>query len=55
MNLREFGERAVSLHVYSRPFSSCEVYQIDRGTYSDVDLQYSTEFGQPPAGSLSGM
>ncbi len=51
MNLREFGERAVSLHVYSRPFSSCEVYQIDRGTYSDVELHYTTEYGQPPAGS----
>jgi cysteine dioxygenase len=46
MNLREFGERALSLHIYSRPFSTCEVYQIDRGTYSDVDLYYSSEYGR---------
>jgi predicted metal-dependent enzyme (double-stranded beta helix superfamily) len=47
MNLREFRERALSLHIYSCPFSTCEVYQIDRGTYSDVDLYYTTEYGRP--------
>jgi cysteine dioxygenase len=46
MNPREFAERAVSLHVYSRPFSNCEVYQIDRGTYSDVELHYTSEYGR---------
>ncbi len=46
MNLRAFGERAVSLHIYSRPFSSCEVYQIDRGTYDDVELHYTSEYGR---------
>lgn len=43
MNLREFGERAVSLHVYSKPFSTCEVYNPDRGTYAEVELHYTTE------------
>ena len=46
LNLREFGERAVSLHVYSKPFSTCEVYNPDRGTYADVELHCTTEHGR---------
>ncbi|MEP6924343.1 MAG: cysteine dioxygenase family protein [Pyrinomonadaceae bacterium] len=26
LNLPEFGDRAVSLHIYSRPFTSCQIY-----------------------------
>ena len=36
LNLTEYGERAVSLHVYSQPIPSCEVYLPNSGTYSDV-------------------
>jgi cysteine dioxygenase len=45
-NLAEFGGRATSLHIYSYPYSSCEVYLLDRGTYSDVPLHYSSEYGK---------
>jgi cysteine dioxygenase len=46
LNLPEFGQRAASIHIYSRPYSSCEVYLMDRGTYSDVPLHYSSEYGK---------
>jgi cysteine dioxygenase len=46
LNLAEFNERAVSLHIYSRPFSSCEVYSLEKGTYMDVPLFYSSEYGK---------
>jgi len=45
-NLTEFAQRAVSIHVYSKPFDSCEVYLRDRGTYSDVPLHYTSEYGK---------
>jgi cysteine dioxygenase type I len=45
-NLAEFGQRAVSLHIYSKPFDSCEIYVKDRGTYSDVPLHYTSEYGR---------
>jgi|ERR1700676_178179 len=45
-NLAEFAQRAVSIHVYSKPFDSCEVYLRDRGTYSDVPLHYTSEYGR---------
>ena len=46
LNLREFGQRAVSIHVYSKPFSSCEVYSLEKGTYGDVPLFYTSEYGK---------
>jgi len=46
MNLAEFNQRAVSIHIYSKPFDSCEVYLRDRGTYSDVPLFYTSEYGK---------
>ncbi len=46
LNPTEFGERAVSIHVYSRPFDSCEVYSREKGTYFDVPLHYTSEYGQ---------
>jgi len=30
-NLPSFGQRALSLHFYSRPFASCTVYDVDKG------------------------
>jgi len=46
LNLPEFGQRATSIHIYSYPYSSCEIYSIDRGAYSDVPLHYSSEYGK---------
>jgi len=46
LNLPEYDQRAVSIHVYSKPFDSCEVYLRDKGTYSDVPLHYTSEYGQ---------
>jgi len=43
------GERAVSLHVYSRPFDSCEVYSVEQGIYGDIQLRYTTVKGTPVA------
>ena len=46
LNLPEFSQRAVSIHVYSKPFDTCEVYLRDQGTYSDVPLHYTSEYGK---------
>jgi cysteine dioxygenase len=46
LNLPEFNQRAVSIHVYSKPFDMCEVYHRDQGTYADVPLHYTSEYGQ---------
>jgi len=46
INSAEFNQRAVSIHVYSKPFDSCEVYLRDQGTYSDVPLFYTSEYGK---------
>jgi cysteine dioxygenase len=46
INSPEFNQRAVSIHVYSKPFDSCEVYQRDKGTYADVPLFYTSEYGE---------
>jgi len=46
LNLSEFNQRATSVHVYSHPYSSCEVYSLDHGTYADVPLHYTSEYGK---------
>ncbi len=46
LNLAEFGQRAASIHVYSRPFNSCEVYLLDKGSYFDAPLHYTSEYGR---------
>jgi cysteine dioxygenase len=47
LNPREFNQRAVSLHVYSRPFDTCVVYSAEQGTCGEIGLHYTTEFGKP--------
>jgi len=47
LNPREFNQRAVSLHVYSRPFDTCVVYSAEQGTCGEIQLHYTTEYGQP--------
>ena len=53
LNLAEWRERAVSLHLYARPFSTCEVYSLEKGTYCDVPLYYTSEYGKLSAGEAA--
>ncbi|MFQ5927457.1 MAG: cysteine dioxygenase family protein, partial [Terriglobia bacterium] len=32
-NRPEYAARAVSIHIYSRPFDTCEVYSLEQGNY----------------------
>jgi cysteine dioxygenase len=41
----EFGGRAVSLHVYSRPYDSCLVYSEEQHKCGEIKLSYTSEFG----------
>ncbi len=45
-NPREFGERAVSLHVYSRPFDCCDVYSEEQHTCGEIKLSYTSQHGE---------
>ena len=47
VNPREANQRAVTLHVYSRPFDTCVVYSPEQGTCGDIRLHYNTVFGKP--------
>ena len=47
VNPREFNQRAVSLHVYSRPFDTCVVYSPEQSTCGEIRLHFNTEFGKP--------
>jgi cysteine dioxygenase len=47
LNPREFNQRAVSLHVYSRPFDTCMVYSAEQSTCGEIKLHYTTEYGKP--------
>jgi cysteine dioxygenase len=51
VNPREANQRAVTLHVYSRPFDTCVVYSPEQGTCGDIQLRYNTVFGKPVASS----
>ena len=46
VNPREFNQRAVSLHVYSRPFDTCMVYSPEQGTCGEIKLHFNTEYGK---------
>lgn len=46
VNAKQFGERAVSLHIYSRPFDTCVVYSPEQGTCGLIKLHYNTIFGK---------
>jgi cysteine dioxygenase len=45
-NLSEFGQRAVSLHIYSRPFNRCVVYSPAKNEYREQELTYQSEYGR---------
>ena len=46
-NPTEFNRRAVSLHVYSRPFDRCISYSPGLGTCREIDLRYDTDHSKP--------
>ncbi len=46
VNPKEFNQRAVSLHVYSRPFDTCVVYSPEQGTCGEIELHFNTLFGK---------
>ncbi len=47
VNPKEFNGRAVSLHVYSKPFDTCVVYSPEQGTCGVIQLHFQTEYGKP--------
>lgn len=50
INPASFASRAVTLHIYSKPFDTCEVYDPKEGRYKDVPLVNTSEFGELRAG-----
>ena len=46
LNLPEFDERAVSLHIYSKPFDRCLSYCRDTDTFKEVPLFYTSVDGR---------
>jgi len=41
-NPEQWGERAISLHVYSRPFSECGIYCLETGKKEVTPLQFDS-------------
>lgn len=50
LNPREFNQRAITLHIYSRPFDSCVVYSPEQGVCGEIELHYNSEYGKPVKG-----
>ena len=48
-NPRELSQRAVTLHIYSRPFDTCVVYSYEQGTCGEIKLHFHTRYGKPEA------
>lgn len=46
LNVEEYHARAVSLHVYSKPYDRCIVYDNRLNTYMDVPLFFDSEYGK---------
>lgn len=46
LNLPEFDERAVSLHIYSKPYDRCLSYCRDTDTFKEVKLHYTSIDGK---------
>lgn len=46
VNCPHLGAKALSVHVYSKPFDTCEVYCLASGTYKDIQLSYWSEYGK---------
>ncbi|MGI8848984.1 MAG: cysteine dioxygenase [Pyrinomonadaceae bacterium] len=46
LNLSEFDERAVSLHIYSKPFEKCLSYCRETDRFAEVSLYYTSVRGK---------
>ena len=46
LNLPEFESRAVSLHIYSKPFNKCLSYCRDTDTFKEINLCYTSIGGR---------
>jgi hypothetical protein len=46
LNLPEYDERAVSIHIYSKPYDHCISYCCDTNTFKDVPLFYHSIGGK---------
>ncbi|HSK74704.1 MAG TPA: cysteine dioxygenase family protein [Pyrinomonadaceae bacterium] len=46
LNLPEFDERAVSIHIYSKPFNKCLSYCRETDTFKEVPLYYTSIRGK---------
>lgn len=46
LNLPEFASRAVSLHIYSRPFTSCQIYSTSLNEIKTRQLCYHSIYGK---------
>lgn len=46
LNLAEYDARAVSLHIYSKPYASCLSYCRDTDTFKEVQLCYTSIDGK---------
>ncbi len=46
LNLAEFDERAVSIHIYSKPFETCLAYCNESDQFSEVSLSYASIEGK---------
>jgi cysteine dioxygenase len=53
-NPREFGLRAVSLHIYSRPFDTCVVYSEEGRTCQEIRMSYTNRISGGPSGTRIG-
>ena len=51
LNPSEFNQRAVTLHVYSRPFDTCIVYSPEQSVCGEIKLHYTSEYGKPSKAS----
>ena len=46
LNLAEYGQRAVSVHIYSKPIERCLAYCRDTDTFKEVELRYTSIDGK---------
>jgi hypothetical protein len=46
LNLPEFNEPAVSIHIYSKPFETCLTYCNETDSFSEVRLNYASIDGK---------
>ncbi|MEK7724169.1 MAG: cysteine dioxygenase family protein [Acidobacteriota bacterium] len=46
LNLKDFDERAVSVHIYSKPIESCLAYCRDTHSFKEVELFYTSINGK---------